>query len=54
MKTIKTAKQGIVFLVLLFFFMQSCKAQENNIKKDTMIYPIVTKDFEVFDELRCS
>jgi antitoxin component YwqK of YwqJK toxin-antitoxin module len=30
--------------------MQSCKAQENNIKKDTMIYPIVTKDFETFDE----
>jgi hypothetical protein len=38
--------------------MQSCKAQtqkkffENNIKKDTMIYPIVTKDFETFNQFQ--
>lgn len=43
----------LLFLLLCF---QSCKAQveetksiETNIKKDPMIYPIVTKDFETFN-----
>lgn len=44
----------ILLTFVLLCSMQSCKAQtqENNTKKDTMIYPIVTKDFEVFDENR--
>jgi hypothetical protein len=46
----------IKFLLLLFC-LQSCKSQttqnnklENNIKKDSIMYPIVTKDFEKFNE----
>lgn len=48
----------IKFLLLLFC-LQSCKSQttqnnklENNIKKDSIMYPIVTKDFETFDNYR--
>jgi hypothetical protein len=43
-------------LLLLLFCLQSCKAQiqennktENNIKKDSIMYPIVTKEFETFN-----
>jgi len=47
-------KKYLTFLLLLLC-LQSCKAQiinnklENNLKKDTMRYPIVTKDFETFN-----